>query len=77
VKLELNDIVSWTSQAQGSTKHKVGVIVEIVPPSCLPSMASTCDPRGHESYVVLVKPLRGNAKPKKYWPRVAALVKEA
>ena len=75
------DEVTWSSQANGVSKVKIGEVVEVLPAgkSILKSRfrdgldASTI-PRDEESYIVCVGPKPGTrAKPKYYWPRVSAL----
>ena len=72
---KVGDSVEWSSQAQGSTKTKRGVVSEVVKAGDRPSRmlfptlyknAGCGYGRDHESYVVLV-----GKKP--YWPRAAAL----
>lgn len=78
---KLGDEVSWSSSANGSTKKKIGHVVEVIPAgvSVLTSkFRSELDagsaPRKEESYVVCVGPKPSSrAKPKYYWPRVSAL----
>ena len=69
------DTVEWSSQAQGSTTTKRGVVAEVVKAGSRPDRTlfptlykhSGCGwGRDHESYVVMV-----GKKP--YWPRAAAL----
>ena len=71
----VGDDVSWTSQAQGFTRRKVGTVAEVVPAGQRPDRARFARlykgagvgfARDNESYVVMV----GNAP---YWPRVAHL----
>lgn len=71
--MKLGDKVKWSSQSGGYVAVKTGEIIAIVPPDEIPTCADTTLPRGHESYVVMVRPIKGKAKPKKYWPRVSAL----
>ena len=57
MKFNLGDTVEWTSQSQGYTKTKRGVIIEVVPPNTtphnkIPLMGMS---RNHESYIVKVK----------------------
>ncbi len=75
MKYVIGDAVEWSSQAQGITKRKSGVVVSVVPPEQRPDRMQFDDlyrgpgcgyGRPHESYVVRV----GN---KHYWPRVSAL----
>jgi hypothetical protein len=72
---KVGDTVEWTSQAQGSTTKKRGVVAEVVAKEQRPDRIkfaslykhSGCGwGRDHESYVVMV----GN---KPYWPRANAL----
>lgn len=72
---KVGDTVEWTSQAQGSTTKKRGVVAEVVEKGKRPNRirfvalykSSGCGlGRDHESYVVMV----GN---KPYWPRANAL----
>ena len=71
----IGDGVQWTSQANGSTRTKQGVVAEVVPAAHKPDRVrfsrlykhSGCGcARDHESYVVMV----GN---KPYWPRANVL----
>ena len=73
--MEIGSKVTWTSQANGSTKTKKGVVAEIVAAGQRPSRKQYPSlyrssgvglPRDHASYVVQV----GN---KVYWPRASAL----
>jgi hypothetical protein len=75
-KFKLGDIVTWSSQAHGSTKTKIGPVVEVVKPGALPDRemfprlyqhSGVGCSRPDTSYVVLVKT-------KEYWPRAAALL---
>jgi hypothetical protein len=72
---KINDIVTWTSQANGCWKQKVGIVAQVVAAGQLPDRdqfrtlytgAGVGMARGHESYVVKV----GS---RIYWPRVSAL----
>jgi hypothetical protein len=75
--MQLGDTVRWKSQAKGSWKEKVGVIVEVVAPRRIPDKqywkklfrgyGPSCW-RPKESYVVTV----GKAV---YWPVVSKLEK--
>jgi hypothetical protein len=73
--VKLGTVVEWTSQSQGSSKTKRGVIVAVVQGDQLPNReeypqlytgAGLGSWRHHESYVVQVGK-------KYYWPRVSAL----
>ena len=72
---KVGDVVEWSSQAQGSTTTKRGVVAEVVGVDRRPDRMlfpalykhSGCGyGRDHESYVVLV-----GKKP--YWPRAGSL----
>ena len=72
---KVGDKVQWTSQAQGRSKQKKGIVAEVVSGDARPSKSrfpqlyKGCGvgfARGHESYVILV-----GHKP--YWPRVSQL----
>jgi hypothetical protein len=78
---KLNDTVTWTSQAQGFSKTKEGIVAEVVAPNEMPTRekflhlyknAGVGFPRNHESYVIMVK----NTP---YWPHAnkLKLVKKA
>lgn len=68
----VNDVVSWTSQAGGVTKTKVGTVVEVLLPGSRPRAAYSTlhktagNARNHVSYIVKA----GNLY---YWPVVAKL----
>ena len=68
-EFKVRDKVTWTSQAQGYTKKKTGIVVEIVFKNTYPeTVLEYGTSRDHTSYVVQV----GN---KYYWPRVNYLKK--
>lgn len=77
-KFKVGDSVSWTSQAGGSWKPKVGTVIEVVPSDHPPTKYAGTSTRGHESYVVKVagrpaKTSKGSAehvrvKDETYWP---------
>lgn len=79
---KLNDKVKWTSSSNGSTKTKVGVIVDVIPTK---GRIHECHreyglegyglPREHESYVVHVAGNTEKSKGKRYWPLVNKLKK--
>ncbi len=80
MEFKLNDKVTWTSQAQGSTKTKIGTVVQVVAPKERLRLEHKDyglhgygDPRDHESYVVHVAGQTDKAKGKRYWPRASAL----
>ena len=77
------DRVTWSSQANGSFKVKVGTVVEVVPANIWPiktlltqdyqaSADFSGGTRPVESYIVLV-PSLGQRKPQLYWPRANQL----
>ena len=75
-RFAVGDTATWTSQAGGYAKDKVGVVVAVVPAGQYPSRedfpslyrnAGVGMHRDHESYVVHVK---GAGV---YWPRTRAL----
>jgi hypothetical protein len=68
----LHDSVTWTSQAGGFATTKVGIVIEIVPEGCAPTLYATTSSRGHASYVVAVPRPRG-MRPKIYWPATSKL----
>jgi hypothetical protein len=74
------DRVKWTSQAQGSTKTKVGTIVQVVSPKGRLhkehrdfGLVGHGLPRPMESYVVHVNGKTEASKGKRFWPHVSAL----
>ncbi len=80
--LSVGTKVRWTSQAQGHTRTKEGVIVDVIPPKQVPStlkwpplaQSGIGSSRQEVSYVIKVPPPPGSAAmPKIYWPRTAAL----
>lgn len=71
IELKLGDVVEWSSQAQGHSKSKQGVVVAIVPPGQRPDRDQFIDlykgpgvgfGRKHVSYVIRV------GRSKHYWP---------
>jgi len=75
-KFGVGDKVTWSSQAGGSVKVKVGVVEVILQPGRMPTslQISGCgNPRNHESYLVLVPNKSGRGVGKKYWPLVSKL----
>ncbi|NDY89746.1 hypothetical protein [Ideonella livida] len=82
MSFKVGDSVSWSSQAQGSTKQKFGEVVAVVPVrGAIPDgfqITGAGSPRDHESYIVAVKSGKTDkAKLKLYWPRVNALCRVA
>lgn len=80
--LKVGDAVTWSSQAGGSTKIKVGVIEQVVAPKTYPdrerfpqlyrgSGVGLC--REHVSYVVRVPGKTPKSAGTLYWPRAASL----
>ncbi|NEG85064.1 hypothetical protein GQQ22_13415 [Pantoea agglomerans] len=79
-KFKLGEEVSWSSSANGSTKKKIGNVVDVIPAgkpissSKFKTLSGGGLPRKEESYVVCVDVKPGSrGKPKYYWPRVSAL----
>jgi hypothetical protein len=81
---KLGDTVTWTSQAQGSEKTKIGVVVEVVPENKKINtwlaryekylIQFGMGRRNHESYLVEVRDGKTDkARPKLYWPLVSKL----
>ena len=72
----VGDKVEWTSQAAGTTRVKVGEVLEVVPPWTNPRTRLR-EPRfwrDHVSYVVRAVALgRKSGRASNYWPRVSAL----
>ena len=85
MKIEQFDTVTWTSQAQGCSKTKTGIVMQVVHPGLMPDRerfkalytgAGVGSPRNHESYVVSVDMGKSPGKSiRYYWPRVSALAK--
>ncbi|MEX9785662.1 MULTISPECIES: hypothetical protein [Providencia] len=82
----IGDEVTWTSQAQGFEREKIGTVVAVLKPHAhftnqhresFPDLfknAGVGYPRDEISYVVSVPQGKtGKAKPKHYWPRTSAL----
>jgi len=85
--MKIGDKVEWSSQAQGSSTKKEGIICAIIPPRTNPRkiikgkdanlrrMFDGWD-RDGESYIVKVIPGKTDrSKPVLYWPRVSGLKK--
>jgi len=76
---KVGDIVSWSSQAAGTTTTKVGTVVEVVPAGREPTKMARAvgSTRKHVSYVVDVprfaKKSKQPLKPESYWPIVSLL----
>lgn len=64
---DLGDRVTWSSQAGGHSKTKLGTIVEVVRAGKFPKHYSNSSTREHESYVVEVY-VRKTEKLVTYWP---------
>lgn len=85
--LRLWDVVTWKSQANGSTAKKWGVVVAVIPGKKNPNTYAremdldwTVDaggPREKESYVVLGRRRTPDGRPRTahYWPSVGNLKK--
>lgn len=71
----IGDLVTWKSQASGSSTTKRGRVIEVVPAQHAPSEISHTGRRDHESYVVEVAApkKRGGFKRTVYWPNRAHL----
>ena len=81
------DLVTWSSQAGGYSKRKVGTVVSVVPKDTpvFQYNAIAMDDTGargldypglsrdHESYIVHVPTKTGSGKGKLYWPVVNKL----
>lgn len=66
--------VKWTSQAAGSWKEKVGVVVKVVPAlTMVPKGYNLYGRRNHQSYIVHVPTKSGRGKGTYYWPIVSKL----
>lgn len=70
--------VRWSSQAAGSWKEKIGVVVDVIPPMKVTQMmhsvgVGTYNTRNHESYIVHVPSASGRGKGTYYWPLVSKL----
>ena len=71
---QLGDRVTWSSQAAGSWKTKLGTIVEVVPKGRVPAKTETISSRNHESYIIEARdPLVAGTKMQLYWPIVSRL----
>lgn len=82
IRLSINEVVRWESQASGVWKSKQGHVIAIVPKGQSPKDIFYGLPehekfsyrykgaknRSHDSYLVAVFPEKGKAKPKVYWP---------
>jgi hypothetical protein len=75
--------LKWTSSSNGSTKTKVGKVVEAVQPGKLPSsqhgdygLRSDGLPRDHVSYVMHVNGATQRARGQRFWP-IASKLKDA
>jgi hypothetical protein len=74
--MDLHTEVTWESQANGTSKRKVGLVIEVIAPGELPTKHEPDGgPRDHESYVVEVprSGSKGALPPKTYWPKVTGL----
>lgn len=76
MSFKVGDKVTWTSQSAGSTRTKIGDVVEIVHDDELPTTKKKDIgmQRKHESYVVRAYAVNRSTKSTKlYWPRVSKL----
>ena len=70
----IGDRVTWTSQADGLTRTKVGEVVEAIPAQMGPTrIRGAGRPRNHESYVVQASKQSDRKRTALYWPRVKHL----
>ncbi len=73
--------VTWSSQAQGYRRTKVGVVAQILPSGALPDRERFPSlyregigmPRDHVSYVVKCAAGDNAGKGRAYWPRASQL----
>ena len=77
-KFKHGNFVTWTSQAGGITRTKLGEVVEVVPPRTKPNaVRGSGMSREHESYVVKASVIDGKPhqlrRTKRYWPKVELL----
>lgn len=81
-KFKIGDIVTWTSQAQGSAKTKTGRIEVVKAAGAglsedqIRELRGAGLPRPQESYLVRVPGATARARGKLYWP-VASLLNGA
>lgn len=71
------DYVTWTSEAAGTVRTKLGIISEVLPAGVRPNRADSGMQRDHESYLVRASVIDGSAaqlrRSTTYWPRVSKL----
>lgn len=75
MSFQVGEKVRWSSQAQGRTKTKTGVVVRVLPPGHMPTREEVCGSgfgRPHESYIIEADKPRTQ---KYYWPRVSQLAR--
>lgn len=81
---KIGDTVSWTSQAGGHRKKKIGKVIAVIQPNELPQYVipkiflqtapyklmfdRPMSPRGKHSYLIAMKPGPKGGKAKVYWP---------
>lgn len=86
MSFKVGDVVTWTSQAQGTAKTKTGNVLAIVPPRMKAidvlvnvvterhaSLTGVGMSRNAESYLIEVPGTTPSSKMRLYWPNVAAL----
>ena len=86
MSFKLGNVVTWTSQAQGTAKTKTGNVLAIVPPGVKAvdvlvkvvterhaSLTGVGMSRNAESYLIEVPGPTPSSKMRLYWPNVAAL----
>lgn len=76
-KFKKGDLVTWSSQAGGHARSKIGEVLEVVSPNKMPIL-KVKDPgssRNHESYVVRAsyEGANGKVRTTNYWPVVNKL----
>lgn len=80
--IQLNSVVTWSSQSGGYIKTKTGTVEQVVAPKTKPDRerfeqlyrnAGVGSPRDHVSYVVRVPGKTAKSAGQVYWPRTSAL----
>jgi len=77
MSFKCGDFVTWSSQAGGVRRTKLGEVTDIIPSGIAPPIKGAGLYRDHESYVVRASVIDGKShqlhRHKKYWPKVASL----
>lgn len=87
LELKRGDLARWTSQARGTVRHHVGVVVLVVPGGVpidaflpglqarytLRAMHRASGLRPERSYVLAEVGARGGGKARAYWPHASLL----